>query len=82
MTYLVKAGGQNDTIYEIYANGRFIVRARYAYQADVPPDNLVKFKFGHYRDKTTTSADMLVARVCVSPKVDRCDKSVKPVEGE
>ncbi|WP_162918289.1 heparin lyase I family protein [Taklimakanibacter deserti] len=82
MTYRVKAGGENDTLYEIYADGRFIVRAKYARQADVPPGNQVKFKFGHYRDRTTTAADMLVARVCVSPNAERCDRSVRPAEGE
>ena len=80
MTYKIKAGGAEESIFEVYANGHFIVRAEHALEEKVAFPNKVKFKFGHYRDKAKNSADMLIDRVCVSPDVRRCDKTVKPVE--
>jgi|GEM_PF-5141536 len=76
MTYLVKAGGARESVFEIYAKGRFIVRAEHAYQEKVESPNRIKFKFGHYRDKVRTSADILVDQICVSRDVSNCDKSV------
>jgi len=76
LTYLVKAGGPRESRFEVYANGRFIVRAEHAYEEKVKFPNRVKFKFGHYRDKVWTSADMLIDRICVSQHVGNCDPSV------
>lgn len=80
LTYLVKAGGARQSRFELYANGQFIVRAEHAYQEKVKFPNRVKFKFGHYRDKVGTSADILVDRICVSPDVAHCDKSVETLK--
>lgn len=77
LTYLLKAGGARESQFEVYANGRFIVRAEHAYQEKVRFPNRVKFKFGHYRDKVGTSADILVDSVCVSRNVANCDEAVK-----
>ena len=77
LTYLVKAGGPRESRFEVYANGRFIVRADHAYEEKVKFPNRVKFKFGHYRDKVWTSADMLVDRICVSRDVANCDTAVE-----
>jgi hypothetical protein len=80
MTYRVKAGGARESIFEVYADGRFIVRAEGAYEENVSFPNNVKFKFGHYRDKVSTSADMLIDEVCVSQDLGTCAPSVRPPE--
>lgn len=80
MTYHIKAGGSKESVFEVYSNGHFIVRAEHAHEENVTFPNNVKFKFGHYRDKAKSSADMLIDRVCVSPDVKKCDKTVKPVQ--
>jgi hypothetical protein len=80
VTYKIKAGGVRESLFEVYADGRFIVRAEGAYQENVAFPNRVKFKIGHYRDAVSSAADMLIDRVCVSQDVKNCDTSVRSPE--
>lgn len=72
MTYFVSADAKLGTRFDIYANGRFIVRALGAWSGNIEFPNMIKFKFGHYRDKFQNKADLLVDRVCVSTKFETC----------
>jgi len=77
MTYRIRAGGAHGARIDVYANGRFIVRA----EGDIDPHlpaNHVKFKIGHYRDKIAVKAEMLLDDMCVSSDAATCDASVTP----
>jgi hypothetical protein len=77
MTYRIRAGGPEGARIDVYADGRFIVRAR----GDIAPywpGNRVKFKFGHYRDKIPVHAELQVDEVCVSKDWKTCDSSITP----
>jgi len=77
MTYRIRAGGPQGARIDVYANGRFIVRA----EGDIDPHlpgNGVKFKIGHYRDKIPVKAEMLLDEVCVSGDAKACEASITP----
>jgi hypothetical protein len=76
MTYHVFADAKKGTRFDIYADGRFIVRAQGTRAANIEFPNLIKFKFGHYRDKFQNKASLLVDRVCVSEKQETCGKGI------
>src|SRR5262249_35210658 len=73
MTYHIAAQGAAGARIDLYANGKFIVRASGDIAADAPFPNTVKFKFGHYRDKISSRASLLVDEVCVSERDATCD---------
>ncbi|MGH6816322.1 MAG: hypothetical protein ACREC6_11520, partial [Hyphomicrobiaceae bacterium] len=77
MTYRIRSGGAAGSRIDIYANGRFIVRAEGNIGHGVPLANTVKFKFGHYRDKIPNKAKMSVDEVCMSETAATCDPSVR-----
>jgi hypothetical protein len=79
MTYRVMADRNKGALFDIYANGRFIVRANGSAAAGIAFPNRVKFKFGHYRDKVNNRANLLVDRICVSQDVHNCEKTLQPV---
>lgn len=74
MLYHVQ-GGRDGRI-DVYANGRFIVRAEgfIGYPGDHP--GRVKFKFGTYRDRIPGAAELLVDRICLSTDAADCDATV------
>ncbi len=77
MAYHIRAGGPEGARIDVYANGRFIVRA----EGDIDPHlpgNRVKFKIGHYRDKIPVKAELLLNDLCVSRRLATCVLSSKP----
>jgi hypothetical protein len=77
MAYHIRAGGPEGARIDVYANGRFIVRA----EGDIDPHlpgNRVKFKIGHYRDKIPVKAELLLDELCVSQTLANCSPSLKP----
>jgi hypothetical protein len=72
MTYFVRADGPSGSQFDVYANDNFIVRAVGARPEGIRFPNRVKFKFGHYRDKIQSRADLMVDRVCISRNPKRC----------
>ncbi len=77
MAYHIRAGGPEGARIDVYANGRFIVRA----EGDIDPHlpgNRVKFKIGHYRDKIPVKAELLLDELCVSSTLATCARSSKP----
>lgn len=76
MTYRVSADAMTGTQFDVYANGQFIVRAAGARSGSIGFPNMIKFKFGHYRDKYDAKASLLVDRVCISESKDDCAKDV------
>jgi hypothetical protein len=71
MAYRIRAGGPDGASVDVNANGRFIVRA----EGDIDPhlpDNRVKFKIGHYRDKIPVNAELLLDELCVSHTPTDC----------
>ncbi len=76
MTYRIRAGGPEGARIDVYANGRFIVRA----EGDIDPHipgNRIKFKIGHYRDKIPVKAELLLQEVCVSSAAKTCSHGLK-----
>lgn len=77
MTYRIRAGGLEGARIDVYANGRFVLRA----SGDIAPHwpgNRVKFKFGHYRDKIPVRAELQVDEICLSKNWKTCDSSITP----
>ncbi|MGH6814642.1 MAG: hypothetical protein ACREC6_02965 [Hyphomicrobiaceae bacterium] len=80
LTYHLRVGGAAGALIDIYANGRFIVRAEGRIDDGVPSPNTVKFKFGHYRDKIPIKAKMSVDEICMSETAAACDPTVRKPE--
>jgi hypothetical protein len=78
MTYRIQGHGAQGTRIDIYANGRFIVRAEGNIAEGLPMPNRVRFKFGHYRDKIPVSARLMVDDVCLSERAAACDPTLSP----
>ena len=79
MMYFVQADAGQGTRFDVYANGKFIVRAIGAVSAGAERFDRVKFKFGHYRDRFASQADLFVDRICVSQDAKKCDEKLKVV---
>lgn len=78
MTYRIQGHRVQGTRIDIYANGRFIVRAQGNIAEGLPMPNRVKFKFGHYRDKIPVSARLMVDDVCLAETAAACDPTLNP----
>jgi hypothetical protein len=72
MMYYVRGGPDGDGRIDVYADGRFIVRAEGAigYRGGTP--GRVKFKFGAYRDRQPGTARMAVDEFCLSRTAAAC----------
>lgn len=79
MMYKVKSGPTGDGLVEIYANNRFIVRAKGLIGYRGYPPGTMKFKFGHYRIMVPGDSELAFDRVCLSADAQSCDPALKPV---
>jgi len=77
MTYLVRGGSDGNGLVDVYANSRFVVRVNglIGYKTNDP--GLVKFKFGHYRDRIDGAASISVDRLCFSPDSHVCAPDIQ-----
>ncbi|WP_299809469.1 heparin lyase I family protein [uncultured Roseibium sp.] len=79
MSYRIKALGEEQGEIDIYANGRFIVRVSGHVGYGDLTNSRMKFKFGAYRDRIPGTHHMDVDGICISGKIDNCDRTVTPV---
>jgi hypothetical protein len=72
MMYHVRGGPDGDGLIDVYADGRFVVRAEGAigYRGGAP--GRVKFKFGTYRDRMPGTVHMAVDELCLSRSAAAC----------
>jgi len=80
MSYRIKAGTRADGRVDVYANGKFIVRAEGLIGYSWGKPSATKFKFGHYRDKIPGTVRFFFDRFCLSPNAKTCDARLDVLE--